>query len=219
MLEKFLSSTKMLISLGVVVILFLTMMITYSAFNGNQKTMVNKESRLSAKYQDNQNVLSAYKATIKEALGVADRSTEAQNEVLENAIRGRYTDGSSAKPGSGSAFSAILEAYPDVSKVSVSYEKVQSAIFAGREAFKNQQTALLDLLRDYDTWRNSGFIHSKIVSMVGAPSDNLEARIGKQVVTGKSALAQMKLIVTTADTKEAFDSGDDVPLDLAPEKK
>lgn len=197
-------------------VLLIGVIILFNVFNGVQKTMVDKESRLSAKYSDNQNVLSNYRATIKEAMGVAQTSTEAQNRVLEDAIKGRYTLGSTASPQGGSAFSAILEAYPNLDKVAFPYEKVQTAIFAGREAFKNQQTALLDLLRDYDKWRNSGFVHKIIVSIVGAPSGNLEARIGTDVKTGKEALTQMKLIVLTDDAKDAFDSGTDMPLDLGP---
>lgn len=194
----------------------LVLFIVFLSFNSVQKTMVDKESRLSAKYQDNQNVLSNYRASIKEAMGVAQTSTAAQDKVLTDAIKGRYTLGSTANPQGGSAFSAILEAYPDIKAVAFPYEKVQSAIFAGREAFKNQQTGLLDLIRDYDNWRNSGIFHQMIVSMVGAPSSNLEAHIGTKVYTGKAALKQMKLIVITSDTRDAFNSGNDTPLDLGP---
>jgi hypothetical protein len=196
---------------GVVLLIFI---VFFASLNSTQKTMVAKEQKLSAKYTDNQNVLSAYRATIKEALGVANTSTAAQDKIIEDAIKGRYDGATGANPIGGAAFSAIIEAYPNVNVAT--YEKVQTAVFAGREAFKNQQTALLELLRDYNTWRNAGFIHRVMVSMVGAPSSNLEAAIGTDVVTGQAAMARMKLIVITADTKDAFNSGEDTPLDLGP---
>lgn len=207
-MDKFLKP-RVIVALGVAAVLFLTVVVLYGKFNSTQKTMVQKEVTLSAKYTDNQNVLSQFKLSIREALGVSEASTAAQDKVLTDVIKGRYEAGSTAKPGDGSAFSAIVEAYPNVQGIAESFAKVQSAIFAGREAFKNQQTALLDLLRDYDTWRNSGFIHSKIVSMVGAPSNNLEAAIGDDVVTGDSALRRMKRIVLSADAKESFETGED----------
>lgn len=197
-------------------IVFFVAIFIFAALNGNQKAMVKREAALTAKYQDNQNVLSNYKTVIKEAMGVAQTSTAAQNKVLEDAIKGRYELGSTASPQGGSAFSAIFEQYPNLDKVAFPYEKVQTAIFSGREAFKNQQTALLDLIREYDTWRNSGFIHSILVDIVGAPSGNLEAAIGDDVVTGEAALARMKQIIITSDTKDTFKSGEDEPLDLGP---
>jgi len=215
-MEKLLESKKFYIGLVIFALVMIVPVVLYTSINGKQKTMVDKETRLSAKYQDNQNVLSTYKKTIKEALGVSQSSTAAQNTVLENVIKGRYENGSSASPSGGSAFSAIVEAYPDVKNIGESFQKVQSAIFAGREAFKNQQTALLDLLRDYDKWRNSGLIHPMIVRIIGAPSDNLEARIGAKVTTGQEALSQMKLLVTDAETSEDFNSGEETPMDLGP---
>lgn len=219
MLNKILTKPLAVAAIILVAVITLFTIIFFSSLSGNQSTMVKKEARLSAKYSDNQNVLSTYKKTIKEAMGVSQTSTAAQNQVLENAIRGRYEQGSTASPSGGSAFSAILEAYPNLDKVAFPYEQVQSAIFSGREAFKNQQTALLDLLRDYDTFTNrAGFLfaHKLMINMIGAPSDDLQARIGRDVKRGEAALEQMRLIVTDEDTNESFERGTDDGLDLGP---
>lgn len=214
--QKLLASPK-LIAGAVVGFLALVMVIaTFSSFNGTQKDMVNREQRLSAQYQDNQNELSAYISTVKESLGVAESNTAALDEVLANAIKGRY-DGDNAAMGQGGAFfSAITEAYPQLDAVSLPYQKVQEAVMSGRMAYKNKQTKLLDMLREYETWKNSGFIHSKMTSMVGAPSDNLVARVGTNTSRGQDALDKMYLIVLDKDTKQAYDTGELEPMDLGP---
>jgi hypothetical protein len=215
-MPKFLTNTKALIGLGVIGALLISVLSLFVMFNNAQKDMVKREAALSAQYLDNQNELSTYVSTIKESLGIADRNTQALDQVLADAVKGRYDGDTSAKPGGGALFSAITEAYPDLSSVSVPYQKVQDAVFSGREAYKNQQTRLLDMLREYDTWRNSGLIHKHVVSMVGAPSQNLKAQIGTQINRGQDAEDQMYLIVTAGDAQKAYQTGTMDPLDLGP---
>jgi hypothetical protein len=59
------------------------------------------------------------------------------------------------------------------------------------------------MLREYDTWRNCGLIHKHVVSMVGAPSQNLKAQIGTQINRGQ-------------DAQKAYQTGTMDPLDLGP---
>lgn len=219
-IAKILGSTKALIALGVVAFMFISTVVVvgvvYVSFNNVQKDMVKKETALSAQYSDNQNALSSYVSTITESLGLADRASEALNEVLADAVKGRYEGDSTANPSGGQMFSAIVEAYPDLNQQQINYQKVQDAVFAGREAYKNQQTRLLDMLRDYETWKESGFIKSRMTSMVGAPSDNLRAAIGDDVVRGQDALDRMYTIVLAGAAKDAYQSGEMDPLDLGP---
>ena len=56
-----------------------------------------------------------------------------------------------------------------------------------------------------------------IKKVIGAPTDLLEARIGKNVKTGRAALEQMKLLVTSGRTNDNFESGQEDPIDF--EKK
>lgn len=213
---RLLSNTKALVAVVVAVVVAFGAIWFFATYNSVQKNMVKREQALSSQYKDNQNELSAYVSTIKEALGVADRNTEALDKVLASAVQGRYEVGSTAKPGGGELFSAITEAYPDLSGVSLPYQKVQDAVISGRAAYKNKQTKLLDMVREYETWKNSGIIHSKITSMVGAPSDNLVAGIGDDIKTGQDALNRMKTIVVTRESSEAYRSGEMDPLDLGP---
>lgn len=197
--------------------LALVLLFSFMGFNGVQKDMVKKETALSAQYLDNQNELSTYISKIKEQVGLQNTATAALDKVLTDAVKGRYDQGSSAQPGGGALFSAIIEAYPDLSKNQEGYQLILNSISSGREAYKNAQTKLLDMLRDYDTWRNSGFVHSKVASMVGAPSNNLVARIGTQTSRGQDALDQMYVIVLASNAVDAYKSGTLDPLDLGPQ--
>lgn len=221
-IAKILGSTKALIALGVVTFMFVaffgTGLMLFLKFNGVQKDMVAKETALSAQYSDNQNNLSSYISTIKESLGVADRASDALDEVLSDAVKGRYEGDSTANPSGGAMFSAIVEAYPDLNQQQINYQAVQKAIFDGRESYKNQQTRLLDMLRAYETWKESGLIHRQFVSMIGAPSDNLRAGIGDDVVYGQAALDRMYKIVLAGAAKDAYESGEMDPMDLNPDE-
>lgn len=215
-LTALLKNTKVLVALGLVIILGFMAIILFAKFNGAQKTMVDKETRVSAQYSDCQDNLSNYIAKIKEALGVADRASAALDTVLTDVVKGRYEAGSTANPSGGSAFSAMVEAYPDLNGITINYENVQSAIFAGRDGFKNCNTMLLDRVRDYTSWKDSGLIASKINSMVGAPSDNLEARVGAETLTGSAALKAIKRLPLTSEAQNAYETGTMDPMDLNP---
>lgn len=184
--------------------------------NGIQKEMIDRETALTAEFKTNQTELSQYTLAIKEAVGIADRGTDALDKVLKDAIRGRYDGDTSAQPGGGALFSAITEAYPDLTANTAMYAKVQDEIISGRKAFKNKQNALSDKIRAYDKWRTSGFIHSAVTSMVGAPSDALRVTIDGNVTTGKAALDKMDQQVNSSESNEAFKSGVDNGLDLGP---
>src|SRR5579884_1282735 len=145
------------ITVGVILLIIIGSGIgVFSAINSNQKHAVQLETALSAQYLDNQNELSSYISTINETLGVADRASAKANGIIVNAIKGRYQNGSSAKPTGGAFFSAIKEAYPDIHWTTALYAKVQDAVIAGRQAYKDKQSKLLDMLRNYDSWRNAG---------------------------------------------------------------
>jgi hypothetical protein len=68
------------------------------------------------------------------------------------------------------------------------------------------------MIREYDTWRRSGLIHKQLVNMSGFPSEDLRAQIGTKAVTGQLALEQMRLIVTTSSTQQAYTTGTMEPM-------
>lgn len=215
-LQSILNSKKAVIGIVIGVVGLIVAIAAFSSVNSVQKDMVSKENALSAQYTVNQNALSTLISTVKETLGVADRNTQALDTVLADALKGRYDGDTSAQPGGGQMFSAIVEAYPDLAGVTDAYAKVQDAIIGGRRAYANKQDKLTDMLNNYITWKNSGFIHSKIASMVGAPSENLVAAIGDDEVTGKAAIKRIRKIVITSEGKKAYESGEMDPMDLNP---
>lgn len=203
---------------GVVIIALFAVIGLFSTFNTVQKEGVNWETQLNAQYLANQNELSSYVSGFYEQLGVADRKSEKLNEILVEAVKGRYEGHTSAQPGQGQLFSAITEAYPDLTANLNVYDKIVDYITGGREAYKSKQDKLLDMLGRYDNWRQSGLVHSRVVSMVGYPSNSLEARIGNNVTHGEDARNQMYRIVLTDAAVDAYETGTMDPLSVDPAK-
>ena len=194
--------------LGFVMLIF----IAYSYFNGINNTGITHERGLSAQYLDNQNYLSEYISGFYEQIGVAQAQNEALDTILTNAVKGRYDEGG-FQVGS-SIFTAIVEAYPEagVDRLLENWGKIQDYIAAKREGFRNIQSKLIDQMRSYDVWRDTGFIKSAVVRTLGFPSNRLEARIDETVLTGEAARQKMLQIVLTPDAKKAYENGEMDPL-------
>lgn len=184
----------------------------YNYANGLQQEGVARETELNAQYLDNQNELSTYISKFYETVGVANLKSDKMDKILLDAVKGRYEGHTSAQPGQGQLFSAIQEAYPNID-LSI-YDRILDQINSGRDAYKQKQSKLLDLLRSYDKWRESGLVQSRIIAAMGVPSQRLEARIGMNVKRGAEARDQMYLIVLTTSTTDAYTSGHLDPLQV-----
>ena len=182
----------------------------YGYLNNVRNTTINLETSLNAQYEDNQNELSNYVSSFYEKFRLAKFKSEKLNQILTDAIKGRY-DKEGAGFGKGSPFfSAIVEAYPNLAELSV-FDKIVDYVSAGREAFKNKQSKLLDQLRGYENWRKEGLLQNLVIEKaVGYPA--LKARVGKNYVSGAEALEQMHQIVLASEAKKAFESGTMDPL-------
>lgn len=192
-------------------VIILVVSLIVGNINGTRNTLIDKGTTLNAQYQANQAELDAFVKKINEEFTVAGASIDALDKVLSDSVRGRYDkDLSAVTPGQpgGALISALREAYPNVD-VSI-YNKIITEISAGRENFKQTQVKLLDQIRDYKNYRKKGIFHSWFVDQVGYPE--LQARIGTTVVTGKPALEQMQLIVTSGATNADFTTGTEAPL-------
>jgi len=204
------------IAIAVVAGLLISGLGFYGYINGARTEGIGYETRLNAQYLDNQNELSTYVSSFYEQIGVGNLKSEKMTLFVTEAIKGKFEDknGGKADYGRGGAFfSALVEAYPVVGQQFDIYDKIVTFIQAGREAYKNKQSKLLDQLRAYDFWRQDGMVRSWVVSSwLGFPSQVLEARIGTTVVRGAQARDQMYLIVTTSSTKRAYESGEMEPL-------
>jgi len=180
-------------------------------YNSIQRQGVTFETQLNSQYLDNQNELSTYISKFYETIGVANLKSDKMDQILLDAVKGRYDGKTAAQPGQGQLFSAISEAYPQIDLTI--YDKIVELINQGREAYKQKQTKLLGMLANYDNWcKRKDIPHVWMVG--GFPSNALEARIGTSVKRGADAREQMFLIVTTKGTQEAYTTGTMDPLQV-----
>lgn len=194
----------------------------YGYFNGLNTDRVDQETTLSASYQSNQVELDNYVKTIKEAVGIANVKSDKLDQILRDAVSGRYGDTKDGvRNGQGGAFmSAIVEAYPDIKGQLDIYDRIVDKVFVGREGFKAQQNSMLADIAKYEAWTHTGLVQSFIIkNVVGCPTDLLEARVGTNVKHGRAALDQMKLVVTSGSTNDAFNSGKDDAIEIPGAKK
>lgn len=210
---NFVKSNKgLLIGGAIFAILIIVAASFYTSINSTKNTLIQKEQALVTQYQANQNELSTYILQFKESMGVADAGSDKLDEILANAISGRY-DGE-MEPGTGGAmFSAITEAYPDLTATTDSYAKVQDLVVSGRAEYRNAQNLLLDKIRDYKTWTQSDFMRSFIVeTILGAPTNDMKVTVGGNTFRGLDALDKMEQLVLTGEAVEAYETGTTEPL-------
>lgn len=192
------------------------LLVGFATWNSTRNEGVSKQNALIAQYKDNQNELSSYVLKFNDSLGIADRQSEELNKILNDAVQGRY-DGK-MNPGTGGAmFSAIQEAYPDLTANTKMYEKVQTLVESGREAYKNKQTRLLSMVQDFNTWRQSGIIKSQFISLMGFPNSDLKITVGDKSYTGMEALDKLSNPILDDTTIDAYSKGKQGPL-VSPKK-
>ena len=208
-----LSKGKMIL-IGVGVLVLILLFGVCSTYTGSRSGAVRKENALEAQYRANQNELSSYQAGAREQFGAVLTQTAALERILSDAVKGRYEGGGGGQqPGTGGAlFSAIREAYPNLGDLSL-YNRIVDYIQSKREAYKNVQNKLLDMIADYENYLSSGLVRG--VALSGYPSRGLEARVGNKVYKGSAALDQMKQIVLTKEAQKAYETGEDKPLDFS----
>jgi len=211
------SRTTKIVLIAAVSVLFIGCCLAFSAYS-YVNTIWNQglahERRLTSQYLDNQNYLSAYISGFYEQIGVTQAAGDVLDQILLDAVKGRYDDGGFAVD--SPMFAAIVEAYPEagVAELMENWGRIRDYISAGRESYRATQSKLLDQLRVYDTWRQQGLIRRAIVRALGFPSENLEARVGEMVYTGEMARMKMYQIVLTSEALEAYETGIMDPLEV-----
>ncbi len=203
------------VAVGLIVALLIGVISLYAKTNSLRNEAIKQETGLVAQYDVNRTELSKFILQFKESLGIADRSAEKLEGILIEAVKGRY-DGNMEPGTSGSMFSAITEAYPDLTATTEAYQKVQDLVMVGREAYQNQQALLIDKIREYDRWRNSDYVNVTIINWIGVPTKVLTINAqqdGKQVtLTGEEALNEMRKLVLVQEANDAYDTGVMEPL-------
>jgi hypothetical protein len=208
-MQNLLKNKALLIAGGALLVVILLGAGVVGKINSVQKDGIGRETALSAQYDANRIKLSQIKTTFYSSLDVANLKSEKMDQIIEDAVKGRYDGNTSARPGTGSLFSAITEAYPDLSNNLDVYDKIVDFLMTERKEYAQQQTKLRDMIREYDTWRKSGVLHRMWVGFAGVPTDALEAHANGVTLTGEAALQQMKRLAIHSGAQDAYDSGVD----------
>lgn len=190
-------------AVGAVLLLgLLYFVISNSVTNDGNK----KQQDLITYYNDTTNVLSDCLVRTKQSVGATKAQTDALDKVITDAVKGRYDGNTSAKPGGGSLFSAILEAYPDTSGLSKSFQDVMIIINGCRTDFRDSQAILQRGVTQFNQWRTGSF---KVRTFGGKkyPNEDLEIAVASKSVTGKAALKQMRTLVVVEDAQSGRDTG------------
>ena len=127
---------------------------------------VTVEAQLRAERSNNQNILAGYTQKIKEAAQVPEMYVADLTKVTEAAIKGRY-----GNEGSKAVFQWLKEQNPNLD--SRIYVKLQQIIESGRDEFKNGQTKMLDVKRQYET-QLGYFWRGMWLRIAGFPKVNMD---------------------------------------------
>ena len=121
---------------GGIALVLLVVLFSFMKVNSIQKTAIDKETQLNAQYEVTQIKYSGFRTGFYEQLGIAREKSDKLDKILFDAIRGRYDGKTSAQPGNGQLFSAIYEAYPDLTALNI-YDRIVDYIQAGRAQLRN----------------------------------------------------------------------------------
>jgi hypothetical protein len=102
------------------------------------------EQSLDAKVSDSQNILANYTTSIAEMVQVPEMYKKDLGDIIDKTFKGRYGD-----DGSKAMVQFIKE--QNLNLDPSMYKNIQEKMEAGRNEFKDSQTALIDLKRSYKT--------------------------------------------------------------------
>jgi hypothetical protein len=102
------------------------------------------EMALNAKVSDSQNILANYTTSIAEMIQIPQMYKKDLGDIIDKTFKGRYGDG-----GSKAMFQFIKE--QNLNLDPSMYKNVQEKMEAGRNEFKDSQTAVIDYKRSYQT--------------------------------------------------------------------
>lgn len=167
------------------------------AIGGSYISAANRGNRLEvaikAKYADNENIYANGTQKVMEIAQVPGMYAADLQKVVTSAIQGRY-----GANGSQATVQWIKEAGLNLDPSM--YKKIQQAIEAFRDEFKNSQTQLLDQCRNYETLR--GYVWSGMwLNLAGYP---------------KMDVNKMCTIVTTDKARQTFETKRDTGIQLRP---
>ncbi len=202
---------KYLIGGGIALALLIAIVSAINTYTTVRNEGRSRETALTHKYNSMQASYGQWRLGVIDQLGIAREKSEAMDKILTNAIEGRYNKKGAPDVDSGKLFSAIKEAYPDLSGLDI-YDRILVYVQQGRERFTQEQGQMQTMIQEYNTWRSTGsFLHPTFAGWL-FPSDMLKAQIGNTTYTGEEALEKMARPIVGSDTTQIFDTGTDVPV-------
>ncbi len=209
---------KKFIIIGVIAALVLGIFGVINTYTNIRNEGTRTELSITAKYKAMQASYGQDRLAFTDQIGIAREKRDAMDKILTDAVSGRYNKPGSPQVDNGKLFSAITEAYPDLSGLNI-YDKIADFVTKMRGKFAQDQAQIAEMIKDYNTWRQTGsFLHPTLVGWAGFPSDALEMQANGNVYRGKDALDRMSRPIIGSDTGQIFDTGVDQPA-ITPEKK
>lgn len=185
-----------------------------SYFSAVRNNIIEKEEGLTASYKTNMIELDKFTSSVTETFGVAEEAADKIGAVITEAIAGRY-QGADPQAQGGELFSALAEAYPDLSANTELYAQVSRAITSGRQAFADAQSKMASQVSAYRQYIDKGFMKSTVAGMLGSPTDRIRITMGNKLAyTGDEALLVMETVIMSPNTADAIDTGILEPLEF-----
>ena len=178
--------------LAVVGIFGLTIAVCAFSYVGNFNYGNEAERRITAQYENLENILSQFTLKVQEAAQVPEMYANDLKAITTAAMTGRYGD-----KGSQATWQWLKEQNPNLDQAM--YQKVQTIIESGRNQFQTAQTEFIDSKRAYET--NLGYLWKGAwLRVAGYPKLKME---NFRTISSES-------------TKEAFRTGVDKGVTLRP---
>lgn len=173
----------MRILIAFLIVLVGTVVLGVSTYTSKYDTFATFEAGIDASDKDSENALSSHTLSVMEMAQVPAKYAEDFKNTVTAGIKAR-----SEKDGNLAMKFLTEHNIPLDSKL---YADLQAQMKAGRDAFKNSQTAKLDICKDYKTSLTT-FWGSTFANFTGFPKLDLD---------------QVCKVVSDAQTHEAFQTG------------
>jgi hypothetical protein len=151
---------------------------------GTYTYAVETEEEIRAVYENNENVLGQFYQEVNESSQVVQQFTSDYRDVMTDIVQGRYGDDGIRGLATWINESGV-ELDPQL------YTDLQQVITRGRNDFRDNQTRLIDLRRQYATHQR-GFWNRMFYSMMAEPTFDLDTEY---------------LPIRVREASEVFDSG------------
>ena len=210
-LPDFLKRPAALISVGVAFALVIGVLGIWQYRKSVENEGQALQERLEQTHQMAQNSLSACLDQGQVAAQVADQEFTRLEDVLAGAVSARYVDSDgralNGDAASGAAFSAIVEAYPDVDQAS--FQNLQAIVVGCRDEYQGAQDRLFNEATVLETWVQTDNIWNQEIKN-NFPTDGLETidYDTGEVLTGQAALDHMTRVILVGDARAAYASGE-----------